>query len=246
MIPWERLATAVAPDGEALELRRRGKDFVIRAGGHELMSSEDEGSSRALAELGCAHVPPRGRVIVGGLGMGFTLRAALDHVGPGASVEIAELVPAVVEWNEGPFDLGALAGHPLRDPRVTLRVGDVRQLIKEAKARYDAILLDVDNGPIALAHDTNDAIYGVRGTDRAYEALRPGGVLGVWSLADDRRYTARLERRGFEVEVHRVPGSRRGRGKEHVVWIARRPAKPAGDSVSRSRDGAKVKGRKTR
>lgn len=225
MLPWETLATTLAPDGVPLELRRRGRDVVIRAGAHELMSNEDESSSRSLAELGCAHLEraQRARVLVGGLGMGFTLRAALDRVGPNGVVEVAELVPAVVEWNEGPLDLGALAGHPLRDRRALVRHGDVRRFLCEAHERYDAVLLDVDNGPIALAHRANDGLYGHRGIDECWGALRPGGVLGVWSLLDDRRFTQRLERRGFAVRVERVHGSRRGRGREHVIWVARRP-----------------------
>lgn len=222
MQPWERLATATAPDGEPLELRRRGSEYRIRAGRHELMSNDDESSSRALAELGCAHLAKgaAARVLVGGLGMGFTLRAALDLVGPRGVVEIAELVREVVAWNEGP--LGPLAAHPLRDPRTELHVGDVRARIRASTSTYDAILLDVDNGPISVAHAANDALYADRGIAEAWTALRPGGVLGVWSLSDDARYTARLERRGFAVEVHRVFGSRKGRGREHVIWIARR------------------------
>lgn len=223
MQPWERLAHATAPDGEPLELMRRGHEWRIRAGGTELMSSEDEPSSRSLAELGCAHLErdAKARVLVGGLGMGFTLREALDRVGPGSVVEIAELVPEVVTWNEGP--LGPLAAHPLRDPRVEVHVGDVRARIGAGRARYDAILLDVDNGPIRVAHAANDALYADRGITETWAALRPGGVLGVWSLSDDARYTKRLERRGFLVDVHRVFGSRKGRGREHVIWIARRP-----------------------
>jgi spermidine synthase len=222
MQPWEVLARATAPDGEPLELRRRGKELRIRAGAHELMSSEDEPSSRSLAELGCAHLTETdaARVLVGGLGMGFTLRAALDRVGPRATVEVAELVPAVVEWNEGV--LGELAGHPLRDARTVVHRGDVRDRVRAAREEYDAILLDVDNGPIALAHQANSALYGHRGLEQAYVALRPGGVLGLWSLLDDPRFTNRLERHRFTVKVHRVPGSGRDRGRRHVIWVARR------------------------
>lgn len=222
MLPWERIAHAEADDGTPLELRKRGREYLILAGGRDLMSSEDEGSSRALAELGCAHLAGRAeaRVLVGGLGMGYTLRAALDRVGPKARVEVAELVPAVAEWNRGP--LGELAGHPLHDPRTELRLEDVRLCIAAATERYDAILLDVDNGPIALAHAKNDTLYHRRGLERARRALRPGGVLGVWSLLDDIRFTRRLEQTGFEASVHRVPGSRKGRGRTHVVWIAKR------------------------
>ena len=224
MQPWEKLGSARAPDGEFLELRRRGHELRIWAGGVELMSNEDEPSSRSLSELGCAHLAKdaAARVLVGGLGMGFTLRAALDLVGPRASVEIAELVPEVVAWNEGP--LGPLAGHPLRDPRTVLFVGDVRERIRASRDRYDAILLDVDNGPIHVAHEANDALYSPRGIAEAFTALRPGGVLGVWSLAPHAGVTKRLERQGFEARVGRVFGSRKGRGREPVIWIATKPA----------------------
>lgn len=223
MKPWETLRATTASDGTPLELRRRGHEYLILAGGHDLMSSEDESSSRALAELGCAHLPPAGaaRVLVGGLGMGFTLRAALDRLGPGAHVEVAELVPAVVEWNREL--LGALAGEPLADPRTRVFVGDVRGRIVGAPAPWDAILLDVDNGPDSLAHATNDALYSSAGLTEAWRALRPGGVLGVWSFSDDSRFTRRLQRQGFEVDVSRVAGSTKGRGRFHVIWAARRP-----------------------
>jgi len=222
MKPWERLGSATAPDGQPIELRRRGHEFRIWAGGLELMSNEDEPSSRSLAELGCAHLSPgpNVRVLVGGLGMGFTLRAALEQVGPG-KVEIAELNPAVVEWNQGP--LGPLADHPLNDPRAELYVGDVRDRIRAEERAYDAILLDVDNGPIALAHADNNALYGKRGTAEAWRALVPGGVLGVWSLSDDKRYTKRLRAKGFDARAEKVFGSRKDRGREHVIWVARKP-----------------------
>ncbi len=222
MLPWEVLARAVAPDGQPIELRRRGTELRIRAGGQELMSNEDEPSSRSLAELGCAHIAKTdpSRVLVGGLGMGFTLRAALDLVGPRGVVEVAELVPEVVEWNRGV--LGPLAQNPMRDPRAELHIGDVRSRMREMRGAYDAILLDVDNGPIALAHQTNNALYSHRGLDDAYDALRPGGVLGVWSLLDDPRFTKRLRSHRFEAKAHKVFGSKKGRGREHVVWVARR------------------------
>jgi spermidine synthase len=227
MLPWKRIATAVAPDGTTLELRRRGHDITIRAGAHELMSNHDEPSSRALAALGCAELGrvTDARVLIGGLGMGYTLRAALDRVGSDAVVEVAELVEAVAEWNQGEAGLGALAGHPLNDPRAVLRIEDVRQRIRVSRQRYDAILLDVDNGPIALAHATNNSLYGRRGLGQAWQALKPGGVFAVWSLSGDPRFTRRLEQAGFEARAHRVEGSRQGRGREHVVWLARRPVR---------------------
>jgi len=233
MQPWERLASATAPDGQPLELKRRGKEVRIFAGGLELMSNEDESSSRALASLGCAHLAPTksgasgpaSRVLVGGLGMGFTLREALDRVSARSAVEVAELVPAVVDWNRGEW-LGPLASHPLRDARAELHVLDVRSRIRAATAVYDAVLLDVDNGPIALAHAQNDALYGRRGIAECWAALKPGGVLAVWSLLDDARYTKRLEQQGFVARAERVFGSRNGRGRQHVVWVATRPTAP--------------------
>ena len=228
MIPWQKLATTTAPDGTELELRRRGDEWLIRAGGHELMSSEDAASSRSLAEIGCAdmNAGDATKVLIGGLGMGFTLRAALDRVGKMATVEVAELVPAVVEWNQGP--LGDLAGAPLSDPRTVVRVGDVRSFIAAATSTYDAILLDVDNGPIALAHQSNNGLYNRKGLQQAFAALRSGGALGVWSLADHHGFEERLEREGFDVTTRKVHGSRRGRGRNHVIWLGRKPVVEAG------------------
>lgn len=223
MIPWEKLARAEAPDGAAIELCRRGAEYLILAGGYDLMSSEDEGSSRALGDLGCAHLDAThsSRVLVGGLGMGYALRAALDRIGVHGTVEVAELVAAVVEWNRGP--LAELAQRPLDDPRTQLHLGDVGELIRRARDRYDAILLDVDNGPDSLAHPQNDALYSRRGLAAATRALRAGGVLGVWSFSNDPAFTARLEKQGFAVAVHKVSASRKGRGRHHWIWIATRP-----------------------
>lgn len=184
------------------------------------MSSEDEPSSRALASFGCAHLGGRdnARVLVGGLGMGFTLREALDRLGATNVIEVVELVAAIVEWNRSV--LGSLAGDPLCDPRTHLRVGDVAKAITSARNGYDAILLDVDNGPDALAHEGNQALYGVRGIERARAALVDGGVFAVWSFSDDPGFSLRLEAGGFHVSVKRVAASRKGRGKNHFVWIA--------------------------
>ena len=220
MLPWRELGRALAPDGEAISLHRRGHDFLIRAGGHDLMSSEDDESSRALARLGCAELGARAapNVLVGGLGMGFTLRAVLDAVGPSATVEVAELVEPVVTWNRGP--LAELSAHALDDSRTCVFVGDVRHAI--ARGGWDAILLDVDNGPDALAHDANEGLYSRRGLANAWAALRPGGVVGVWSYSDDSAFTRRLSAQGFAARVERVGASRRGRGRYHYIWIARR------------------------
>jgi spermidine synthase len=221
--PWEKLATAPAPDGETLELRRRGHEYLIYAGGYDLMSSEDDVSSIALSKLGCAHLAgaDAAHVLIGGLGMGYTLRAALDVLSPSAIVEIAELVPAVVDWNRE--WLGELAGAPLDDPRTVLLVDDVRVPMRSKREAYDAILLDVDNGPDALAHKQNDGLYSQKGIQDAWAALKPGGVFGVWSFDDDPGFTKRLRKQGFSVETHKVSASKKGRGRFHQIWTAKRP-----------------------
>lgn len=222
MIPWEKLAKGKAPDGQVLELRRRGNEYLIYAGGYDLMSSEDDTSSIALSEYGCAHIAGRqnARVLVGGLGMGYTLRAALDRVTETSIVEVAELVGSVVAWNRE--WLGELAGTPLDDARTKLVMGDVRKPIRKAKNFYDAILLDVDNGPDALAHKKNDGLYGNRGIDEAFGALKPGGIFAVWSFDDEPKFTRRLEKRGFSVQTHRVSASKKGRGRYHQIWTAKK------------------------
>jgi spermidine synthase len=221
LIPWVDVDAGEAPDGTALKLRRRGSEWLILADGRDLMSSQDEPSSRALADIGCAHLDASGpaTILVGGLGMGFTMRAALDRVGPGSVVEVAELVPAVVKWNEG--ELGELAGRPLGDPRSVLRVADVRAVIASTRARYDAILLDVDNGPDALGPDSNERIYDRRGIADAVRALKPSGVLAVWSFSDDPPFTRRLIAAGLEARTHRVANSRRGRGRHAIIFVGR-------------------------
>lgn len=223
MRPWKLVDTGCAPDGSRIELLRRGDAYLIRADGYDLMSSDDAESASALGELGCAHVDPArpARVLVGGLGMGFTARAALGRVGREGRVEVVELVPAVATWNQ--VELAGLARDPLRDARCELKLGDVADVIRRGRARYDAILLDVDNGPDALAHESNAGLYSQTGLAEGMRALVPGGALGVWSFSDDPGFTRRLERAGFEARRHRVTGSRKGRGRYHVVWVARRP-----------------------
>ena len=225
MIPWENLDRAPAPGGATLSLHRRGNEYVIRVDGKDLMSNRMHGSEDALATLGCADLGQKkgARILIGGLGMGFTLRAALDRLGPDAVVEVAELVPAVLAWNRGV--LAPLAGAPLTDPRVVVHEGDVVALIAASRGRYDAILLDVDNGPDALTSPENARLYGPRGLGRIHAALRRQGVVGVWSAGDDTRFTARMMRAGYEVRVERVlarHNAARPRGKRHVIWIARR------------------------
>ena len=217
MIPWKQLGRAALPDGE-LVLVQRGDEFVLRMRGAELMNSRMHRSEELLATLGCAGLPPNAHVLIGGLGMGFTTRAALGALGPEAKITIAELIPEVVEWNRGP--LAHLAGRPLDDPRVEVRVEDVAAVMHGQQAAFDAILLDVDNGPDAFTAPSNAALYSVRGLERARVALRSGGCLGVWSVEDDRSFTDRLQRAGFSVEKHRVP-PRPNSNARHVVWIAR-------------------------
>ena len=224
MIPWEHLDSATMPGGGGeLRLMRRGAEYSIMAGGVELMNSRLSGSEQALATLACARLEgrPAPQILIGGLGMGFTLRAALAVLGPQARVTVGELVPAVADWARGPM-AGIFAGS-LEDARVDLRVSDVRVLIGARQGVYDAILLDVDNGPAGLTRGANDGLYDDTGLGQAMRALRPGGVLAVWSAAPDDRFAARLRRCGFAVEEQRVRAAGKGRGARHVIWLATAP-----------------------
>lgn len=221
MVPWQEVGRARVPGGEIV-LSRRGEEFAIRLRGAELMNSRAHLSEELLATLACKRLSeqPGVRVLIGGLGMGFTTRSALGALAADARVTIAELVPEVVEWNRGP--LAHLAGHPLDDPRVTVEIDDVARLIGEADGIYQAILLDVDNGPDAFTAPGNAALYGAPGLKRARRALVAKGVLGVWSVEDDPAFTGRLTGVGFAVEQHKV-APRSGSGARHVLWIARAP-----------------------
>lgn len=218
MIPWSLLDTATLPDGGSLRLKRRGDEFSIMLGANELMNSRLSGSEEALATLACARLPAAPTILIGGLGMGFTLRAALGALGARAQVEVAELVPAVIAWARGP--MAALFAGCLEDPRVRLIEADVASLIACGPTRYDAILLDVDNGPEGLTVPANDRLYDAAGLAAARAALRPGGVLAVWSQGPDRAFTARLRQAGFTVETHVVRAHRGRAGARHVVWLA--------------------------
>lgn len=226
MIPWERLGEARAPDGTAIGLWRRGDEVVIRAGAVVLMSSRAHGSEDDLGARGVAGLGPDARVLVGGIGMGFTLRAALDGLGPAARVTVVELVPAVVDWARGP--LAALAGRPLEDARVRVVVRDVADVIAESAGAFDAILLDVDNGPRPATQQANARLYGPEGSARVARALRPGGRVVVWSTGDDPAYAARLARAGLEVATEPARARRSGgaaRGARQVLFVGARPAR---------------------
>ena len=220
MIPLSLVDTADLPDGGTLRLMRRGQDHVILFGRNELMSSRLRGSEEALATLGCAGLSalPRARVLIGGLGMGFTLRAAQAVLPKGAAIVVAELVPKIVEWANGP--LAFLFGDCLADPRVAIEIADVHALIAAPRERYDAILLDVDNGPDGLIHAANDRLYGPTGLRAAYAALNPGGVLAIWSAYPDKAFAERLGRAGFKVEEVKVRATGGRKGAHHIVWVA--------------------------
>jgi spermidine synthase len=223
MIPWQHLDTAQVPgDGDELRLMRRGTEYSIMTGGIELMNSRLSGSEEALATLAFERIGdrPGARVLIGGLGMGFTLRAALAAFGPDAEIVVAELVPAVVAWARGP--LGGLHGDSLSDPRARIHEGDVGELIRTGDGAFDAILLDVDNGPGGLSRKENDGLYSPGGLTTARRALRPGGVLEVWSSTRDNAFTKRLKQAGYAVEEIGVR-AHKGRGARHVIWMATRP-----------------------
>lgn len=223
MIPWERIATAQIPGGGELRLMRRGAELSIMSGAIELMNSRLSGSEAALASLTCAPLAaaPRPRVLIGGLGMGFTLRAALALLPPGAETEVAELVPEVVDWARGPM-AGLFAGC-LDDPRVRIQLADVADVIGAARGDYDAILLDVDNGPGGLNRAANDGLYSAAGLGAARQALKPGGVLAVWSAVQDTDFVRRLRRGGYAVEEKQVRATGGKRGARHIIWLARKP-----------------------
>jgi spermidine synthase len=223
MKPWQLLDETRTPDGRLMALTLRGSEYVIHADGKSLMSSRMHGSEDALAAFACRGLAGRAEpcVLVGGLGMGFTLRATLGLLPSDAKVVVAELVPAVAEWNRGP--LGPLAGHPLRDPRVRLELRDVAATLRASPGALDAVLLDVDNGPAALTASTNAGLYDDRGIAAARDALRPGGTLAVWSAREDRAFEHRLRYAGFSVAVERVRGRWKQGGPHHTVFVARRP-----------------------
>lgn len=221
---WELLGATSASDGTDIRLMRRDDEYAILANGRPLMSSRQHGSEEALATLGCmeARRLTRPRVLVGGLGMGFTLRAVLDVLPSGAFVTVAELVPAVIRWNREP--LAALAGFPLRDPRVRIDVADVGFTLRAQRGRFDAILLDVDNGPAPFTVAVNAGLYDNSGVAAAYAALCPTGTLAIWSAWEDTEFEQRLRFHGFAVEVVRVRARLQKGGPRHTIFLAHKGA----------------------
>jgi spermidine synthase len=227
MKPWELLGETCTPDDTHVTLMRRDGEYVILANGKSLMSSRMHGSEEALATLACrrARTLVEPCVLVGGLGMGFTLRATLDLLPRDATVVVAELLPAVVEWNRGP--LGPLAEHPLKDRRVHVDVGDVAATLRSSAGRFDAVVLDVDNGPDAFTVSNNAELYSDRGLASVRAALTIGGVLAVWSASENRKFEQRLRYGGFDVDVERVRARQKKGGPRHTIFLGYKRAADA-------------------
>jgi spermidine synthase len=223
MIPWEHLDSAKIPDGGELRLMRRGTEYSIMSGAIELMNSRLSGSERALATLACERIAgrPAPAVLIGGLGMGFTLRAALGELPADAKVVVAELVPTVVAWARGP--MAHILDGSLDDPRVSVREGDVAEAIRQGRAIWDAILLDVDNGPGGLNREANNGLYTPGGLAAARRSLKPGGVLTVWAGGAAPGFTARLQQAGFQAQEVPVRATGGKRGARHMIWVAVAP-----------------------
>ena len=220
MKPWELIAEARTPDGTLLSLTRRDTELVILAGGKILMSSRMHGSEEAMAEMALKRLrssPAGACVLVGGLGLGYTLRATLDLLPDDATVVVAELMPAIVDWHRGP--LAALANKPIADKRVQIEVKDVIATLRSSPGRFDLILLDIDNGPEAFTESGNTGVYGDRGIATIRAALKPGGVLAVWSAWEDRRFEQRLKYAGFKVAVERVRARLKKGGPRHTIFV---------------------------
>ena len=225
MIPTSLLGTANIPnDGGELQLSRRGNDFVIGLKGEpgELMTSRVHSSELALGELGCAHIDgvENTRVLVGGMGMGFTLAAALKATAGSSEVHVAELVPEIIEWNKGP--LGECAGQPLCDERVRVKLGDIATLFNTKQATYDAILLDVDNGPEAFTQDDNSNLYIAESLRAIHQTLRPKGILGVWSAWHEPNFMKQLKKANFKNVSFKTVRAHKGKGSKHTIYLAQK------------------------
>ncbi|MEA1073170.1 spermidine synthase [Sphingomonas sp. LY160] len=219
MIPRELVGTAYIPGGETMRLYRRGGDHMILVDREELMSTRMSGSEEALATMTIDRLgAPEPNLLIGGYGMGFTLRAALAMLPSKGRVTVAELVPDILDWARGP--MAAITGDCLDDPRVTIRIGDVVEVIAEGRGAYDAILLDVDNGPDGLVRTANNRLYSPAGLATARAALRPGGIMTIWSAGEDPSFTRRLREAGFRVEEQVVRARQNGKGPRHHLWFA--------------------------
>ena len=220
MIPRELLGTAQVPGGEDLRLYRHGADFMIVLDRNELMSTRMRGSEEALATMSCERIAGRAKphLLIGGYGMGFTLRAALAVLPPDATVTVAELVPEILDWARGP--MRELAANCLDDPRVRVVEADVVDVIRSSAGDFDAILLDVDNGPDGLVRHANNQLYSERGLRAAMVALRARGVLAVWSAAKDDAFARKLKSAGFAVDEVAVRARSNGKGAKHIIWFA--------------------------
>ena len=224
MIPWLQIDTARVPGADAeLRLMRRGAEFSMMLGQNELMNSRLSGSEEALATLACRRIEAvkRPNLLIGGLGMGFTLRAALAVLGPDARITVAELVPAVIAWARGP--MASIFAESLDDPRASILNADVIEVIQSHASAFDAILLDVDNGPEGLIRKANDALYDLTGLKAVRRALRPGGVLAVWSSGPHPLFSKRLGDAGFAVDEVAVRATTKRRGARHIIWFATKP-----------------------
>lgn len=224
MLPRETLATADIPGGDTLTLVSHGRDFIIMLGRNELMGTRMQFSEEQLAELTLARLTARApRLLIGGYGMGFTYRAALAKLPEGGRIVVAEVVPEILDWARGP--LSHLTGDTLADPRGEIVLCDVAALIDDANDgtcdKFDAILLDVDNGPDGIVRDGNERLYSRTGLAKARDALKPGGVLAVWSAAPDNKFTVRLKEAGFTVDVQTVRARPNNKGPRHTIWFAR-------------------------
>ena len=227
MIAWETIDRVKIPGHEQeITLQKRGEEFSIRTAGVELMNSRVHGSEDELARLTCDRLIHRTglRILIGGLGMGFTLASALKHTAKDSKIVVSELIPAVILWNRE--YLGHLSGMPLNDPRVQVKEEDVAKTIQDKKSFWDAILLDVDNGPEGLTQKENNRLYGSSGLKASFCALRPGGILSVWSAGDNEAFTLSLRQCGFHTEKKTVRSRNSQKGGRHFLWFAQKPERP--------------------